>query len=228
MKLYWSWFINPQKVRLALNELGLAHEIVQLRLLQGEQRRPEFLALNPNGKAPVLQDGNMTLWESNAILVYLGEKEARLWPTNTTSRGAALHWLFFESCHLADPIGTLWFSDFVAENAHLPHEEKAVAVQNRARLFGEAKKAEARAQLDRFLPVVEHHLEHHPWMQGESFGLVDCCYGPQFDALMLSQTPLSAYPRVTDYVNRIRARPAWSRCEFHSWPEEGAAASSRS
>ena len=74
MKLYWSWFINPQKVRLALNELGLAHEIVALRLLQGEQRKPEFLALNPNGKAPVLQDGNMTLWESNAILVYLGEK----------------------------------------------------------------------------------------------------------------------------------------------------------
>jgi len=94
MKLYWTWFINPQKVRLALNELGLAHEIVQLRLLQGEQRRPEFLALNPNGKTPVLQDGNMTLWESNAILVYLGEKEARLWLTNTTSRGAALRWLF--------------------------------------------------------------------------------------------------------------------------------------
>ena len=94
----------------------------------------------------------MTLWESNAILVYLGEKHARLWPTNTTSRGAALRWLFFESCHLSDPIGTLWFSDFVAENAHVPHEEKAVAVQNRARLFGEVKKAEARAQLDSSCP----------------------------------------------------------------------------
>jgi glutathione S-transferase len=216
MKLYWSWFINPQKVRLALNELGLAHEIAELKLLQGEQRRPAHLALNPNGKVPVLQDGDLTLWESNAILVYLGEKEARLWPTSTTSRGEALRWLFFESCHLADPIGTLWFSDFVAEKANLSREEKAAAVQIRAQRFGEAKKAEARAQLDRFLPVVENHLEHHPWMQGDSFGLVDCCYGSQFDVLTLSQTLLSAYPRVIDYVNRVRARPAWSRCEFQS------------
>src|SRR5215510_8889606 len=87
MKLYWSWSLNPQKVRLALNELGLAHEIAELKLLQGEQRRPAHLALNPNGKVPVLQDGDLTLWESNAILVYLDEKEGRLWPTSTTSRG---------------------------------------------------------------------------------------------------------------------------------------------
>jgi glutathione S-transferase len=216
MKLYWSWFINPQKVRLALNELGLAHEIAELKLLQGEQRRPEFLALNPNGKVPVLQDGGLTLWESNAILAYLGEKEARLWSTSATSRGEALRWLFFESCHLRDPIGTLWFSDFVAEKANLPREEKAVAVQIRTQLFGEAKKAEARTQLDRFLPVVENHLKHNPWMQGDSFGLVDCCYGSQFDALTLSQPSLSAYPRIVDYVKRVRARPAWSRCEFQS------------
>src|SRR5262245_57895970 len=103
MKLYWSWFINPQKVRLALNELGLAHEIVPRRLLQGEQRKPEFLALNPNGKAPVLQDGNMTLWESNAILVYLGERKRGC--GRPPQPAEALRWLFFESCHLADPIG---------------------------------------------------------------------------------------------------------------------------
>lgn len=216
MKLYWSWFINPQKVRLALTELGLTHEIAELKLLRGEQRKPEYLALNPNGKAPVLQDGDLTLWESNAILVYLGEKGGRLWPTSAADRGAALRWLFFESCHLADPIGTLWFSDFVAEKANLPPEEKIIAVQSRARLFGEAKKAEARARLDRFLPIVENYLQHHPWMQGESFGLVDCCYGAQFDALMLSQTPLAAYPRVIDYVNRVRARPAWIKCGFQS------------
>ena len=57
MKLYWSWFINPQKVRLALNELGLAHEIVALRLLQGEQHRPEFLALNLMGRRRCCRTG---------------------------------------------------------------------------------------------------------------------------------------------------------------------------
>jgi Glutathione S-transferase, N-terminal domain len=86
MKLYYFPSPNPQKVRFALLELELACEIVPVDLTKGEHRTPEFLALNPSGRVPVLTDGPVTLWESHAILAYLGEKTVRLWPTSAGGR----------------------------------------------------------------------------------------------------------------------------------------------
>src|SRR6266545_30339 len=103
MKLYHFPSPNPQKVRFALLELGLECEIVPVDLIKREQRTPEFLALNPYGRVPVLTDGALTLWESHAILAYLGEKTGRLWPTSAAGRADALRWLFFLSGHLAPP-----------------------------------------------------------------------------------------------------------------------------
>jgi glutathione S-transferase len=81
MKLYHFPSPNPQKVTFALKELGLDCEIVPVDLAKGEQRQPDFLALNPFGRVPVLTDGDLTITESHAILAYLGEKTGRLWPS---------------------------------------------------------------------------------------------------------------------------------------------------
>src|SRR6516225_2933405 len=78
MKLYHFPSPNPQKVTFALRELGLDCEIVPVDLAKGEQRKPEFLALNPFGRVPVLVDGDLVLSEAQAILGYLGEKTGRL------------------------------------------------------------------------------------------------------------------------------------------------------
>ena len=78
MKLYHFPSPNPQKVTFALRELGLDCEIVPVDLAKGEQRQPEFLALNPFGRVPVLADGDLVLSEAQAILGYLGEKTGRL------------------------------------------------------------------------------------------------------------------------------------------------------
>src|SRR6266851_1229692 len=72
MKLYHFPSPNPQKVTFALGELGLEYEMVPVDLAKGEQRKPEFLAINPFGRVPVLVDGDLTLWDSHAILAYLG------------------------------------------------------------------------------------------------------------------------------------------------------------
>ena len=90
MKLYWFWSFNPQKVRLALHELGVAHDLVAVDLFRGQQRHPDFARLNPNNKVPVLEDGETVLWESNAIVAYLGEREGRLWPRDAAGRADAL------------------------------------------------------------------------------------------------------------------------------------------
>lgn len=200
MKLYWFWSFNPQKVRLALNELAIAHDIVTIDLFRREQQRPEFAKLNPAMKVPVLDDGGCILAESNAVLAYLGERERRLWPADPAARGAALRWLFFEARHLSEPVGACWFNDFVAPKARIPVDEGA--------------RSRAAGVLPDQLKLVEDHLARHPWMLGADFSLVDCCYGAVLDALSLSRLDLSGYPAIQSFLQRMRERPAWARCEF--------------
>jgi GST-like protein len=90
MKLYHYPSPNPQKVRFALLELGLQCEITPLDLSKDEQRKPEFLAINLLGRVPVLIDGDLTLWDSHAILAYLGDKTEKMWPTSAAGRADAL------------------------------------------------------------------------------------------------------------------------------------------
>jgi glutathione S-transferase len=104
MRLYSSWSFNPQKVRFAIEELGLSREIIEVDLFKGDQRTEAFTALNPMQKVPVIADGDFVLWESNAILAYLGDRERRLWPADLFARCDALRWMFFESHHLAQSI----------------------------------------------------------------------------------------------------------------------------
>src|SRR5260370_10355241 len=103
MQLYHFPSPNPQKVTFALKELGLECELIPVDLSKGAQKQPEFLAVNPFGRVPVLADGDLTLAESHAILAYLGEKTGRLWPTSAAGRANALKWLFFLSPHILPP-----------------------------------------------------------------------------------------------------------------------------
>ena len=89
MKLYYFPSPNPQKVRFGILELGIECEIVPVDLTKREQREPGFLALNPFGRVPVLTDGDLKLWESHAILSYLGDKTGKLWPTSAGGRADA-------------------------------------------------------------------------------------------------------------------------------------------
>jgi glutathione S-transferase len=202
VKLYWFWSFNPQKVRLALHELGVPHDLVTVDLLRGQQRHPDFSRLNPNRKVPVLEDGETALWESNAILAYLGERERRLWPEDAARKADALRWLFFEARHLSDAVGALWFADFVSPQASIPVDEPA--------------RARAAQELPDALATLEAQLGKHPYVGGPSFTLVDCCYGPLLDALSLSRFDLAAYPNITAYLSNIRARPDWALCDFRT------------
>src|SRR5262249_34926569 len=81
MKLYYSETLNPRKVCAVAKYLNAPVEFVHVDLRQGEQRKPPFLAINPNGKVPALEDGDTKLWESNAIMAYLAHAAGSdLWP----------------------------------------------------------------------------------------------------------------------------------------------------
>lgn len=201
MKLYWYWSFNPQKVRLALNELDLDHEIQTIDLFKGEQRAEAYGEIHPRNRVPAFEDEGNVLWESNAVLVYLGEKTGRLWPDTPLGKADATRWLFFESRHLSDSVGRLWFNDYVMPQVvgrEGDTEARDIGAEN---IPGE-------------LDVVEKQLSANDFMLGEDFSLIDCCYGPVLDALSLSNLDLEDYPGIRAYIDRMRDRPAWAACEF--------------
>ena len=83
IKFYYSGAPNPMKVALMLEETGLPYEPVPVDTRKGDQHKPEFLAINPNAKVPAIVDGDVTVFDSNAILLYLAEKTGKFLPANT-------------------------------------------------------------------------------------------------------------------------------------------------
>src|SRR4029078_11801811 len=96
LKFYFNGAPNPNKVALFLEESGLQFELVPVDTRKGDQFKPEFLAVNPNGKVPAIDDGGVLVFDSNAILLYLAEKTGKFLPANTPiNRAAMLSWLIF-------------------------------------------------------------------------------------------------------------------------------------
>jgi glutathione S-transferase len=195
MKLYYFPSPNPQKVRFALNELGLECETVPVDLIKGEQRLHEFLALNPAGKVPVLVDGDLVLWESHAILAYLGEKTGKHWPTSLAARADALRWLFYLTSAISPPATELAFN--------------RIAVKLRGGQGDEAAIARGEQGLVEPIRVLEQHLAGRKWVLGSEFSLVDCDYGPTLNVIEKAGFKFDEFPRVRAYLEAIRSRRSW-------------------
>ncbi|GGI74728.1 glutathione S-transferase [Polymorphobacter multimanifer] len=96
---------NCYKVSVALEELALPYEVVKVDLLKGEQKAPEFVALNPNGRVPLLIDDGFAIFESGAILIHLAEKTGKLMPLDTHGRSRVLQWLMFQMSGIGPIMG---------------------------------------------------------------------------------------------------------------------------
>ena len=195
MKLYHFPSPNPQKVTFALQELGLDCEIVPLDLAKGEQRQPDFLALNPFGRVPVLVDDGVKLWESHAILAYLGEKTGQLWPSTPAGRADALKWLFFLSQHITPSAGEIAFNRIAAKLLGIPSDDAAIARGEKA--------------LPGVVGIIEGQLAGNKWITGGEFSLVDCAYVPTLNIVEKAGFSFADFPKVAAYLDACRARPAW-------------------
>ena len=195
MKLYYFPSPNPQKVKFAMLEIGLECEMVPVDLSKREQRSPEYLAINPTGRVPALVDGDLKLWESHAIIAYIGDKTGKKWPTTAAGRGDALRWLFYLSHHISPPATDLAFNRIAVKLAGLPGDEAAIARGEKA--------------LPDVINIVEGHLVKNKWMLGDEFTLVDCAYGPVLNVIEKAGFSLAPYAKVNAYMDALRARPAW-------------------
>ena len=198
IKLYYHPSPNPAKVALFLEESGLPYELVPVDTRKGEQHAPAFLAINPNAKTPALVDGEATVFDSNAILLYLAEKTGQFLPDNTPAARAQMHsWLMF----VATGIGP--YSGQAVHFKHFAPEPKTYAVN---RYDFEAW---------RHWSIIEAQLAKHRYMLGEKYTLVDMAVWGWARAVpfILGPEAWARLPNVKRLLDEINARPAAQRTE---------------
>ncbi|MEG9861134.1 MAG: glutathione S-transferase N-terminal domain-containing protein [Parvularculales bacterium] len=125
---------NGYKVSMMLEETGLDYTVHPVNISEKEQSKPEFLAISPNGKIPAIVDGDLSIFDSGAILIYLAEKTGKFLPTETAARYRVMQWLMFQMAHIGPMIGQLaWFTRSAPEQVPLAIDRY---MQESARLLG--------------------------------------------------------------------------------------------
>ncbi|WP_337266206.1 glutathione binding-like protein [Oryzifoliimicrobium ureilyticus] len=195
---------NGVKVSIALEELGLPYEAHAISFAKNEQKSPEFVSLNPNGRIPAIIDPSgpqgkpVGLFESGAILLYLAEKTGKLLPSDPSARYEAICWLFFQMGGVGPMFGQFghffkYAADKVANNAY-PME----------RYRDESK---------RLLSVLESRLADRQWIMGDLYTITDISTFPwvrgtdvHYGAREVLE--LEKFPAVMAWLDRCLARPA--------------------
>jgi GST-like protein len=196
LKFYCNTAPNPMKVALFLEESGLAYEPVPLDTRRGDQHKAEYLAINPNAKAPAIIDDGVTVFDSNAILLYLAEKTGQFLPEDTPSaRADLLSWLMF----VASGVGP-YSGQSVHFRLHAP--EKIPYAVNRYEF-------EAR----RHYTIIDTRLADQPYMLGDAYTIVDMAvWGwARLIPRVLGDEALAEMPNLERLVDEISARPAAER-----------------
>jgi GSH-dependent disulfide-bond oxidoreductase len=193
--LYTSTTPNGRKVTILLEELQVPYRLHHLDLSKGEQKTPEYLAINPNGKIPALVDedgpqGKVTIFESGAILVYLAEREGKLLPREGQARYETLAWLMFQMGGIGPMFGQAGFFKHAKEQVPFAIE----------RYLSEAR---------RLLDVLEGRLATSPYLAGE-YSIADIATYP-WVASGTAFLALETDPNVRAWLERIGERPAVKR-----------------
>jgi glutathione S-transferase len=189
------------KVLALANHLGLDYELCPVDLRGGANLRPEFVALNPNKKMPVLEeDDGFVLWESNAILQYLADKrpDSGLLPSDPRRRAEVNRWQFWEMGHWDPACGTILFERLVK------------------RVFGlgdadPAEVAKGEENFHRYADVLDGQLRGRAFVTGDALTVADFSLGAWLNLSEVARFPLRQYREITRWHAGLMELPAWKR-----------------
>ena len=196
LKFYLSGAPNPNKVALFLEETGLPVELVPVDTRKGDQFKPEFLKINPNGKVPAIDDDGVLVFDSNAILMYLGEKTGKFMPPNTPAgRAQMLSWMMF----IATGVG--------------PYSGQAVHFKHFAPKDAEYANNRYQYEAHRHYKVLDDHLAKSKYMVGDTYTIVDMAFWGwvRMAPFILGDDVFTKYPNVKRLLDEVAARPAAAR-----------------
>lgn len=191
---------NVRRVRLTAAVLGLQLEEKNLDLSKREQKRPEFLALNPNGAVPTLVDGDFVLTESRAIMQYLASKkpEAGLLPRDEKVRADVARWQFWDSSHFSPQLGMLAFQKVLKPTMGMGEPDAA-------------KVEEALSNFRRFAEVLDKRLDGRQYVVGDSLTLADLTLACSLMYAGQTEVPLAEFPNIQVWFSRISGMDAWKK-----------------
>jgi glutathione S-transferase len=204
MKLYYMETMNPRKVCATAKYLGSPVEYVPIEAVPGGLKGAEYRAINPNGRAPVLTDGDLRLWESAAIMMYLAiQAKSDLWPVSDPARQVEIvRWISWDLCEFAQHTGTLYFENYIKPKFGFgPSDAAAVAA--------------SREPLKQAARLLDAHLGQQPFIAGERLSIADFCLGvllPQQDEIGLQ---LREFRHLQRWHGQLMEIDAWR----NPWPE---------
>jgi glutathione S-transferase len=204
MRLYFHpMSSNARRARMAALQLDVQLELVLVDLAKGEQKSPEFLRMNPNGRVPVLDDDGFFLNESHAIMQYLAVRTPgqQLYPTAPQARADVNRWLFWSAQHLQPAVSVLnW------ERAIKPFLGR-----------GEADPKEvARGEqlVTECAGVLDAHLAGQEWVAQGSLTLADLALAATLMATERARLPVAEYANLQAWFSRVRELDAWKKTDF--------------
>jgi glutathione S-transferase len=203
LQLHYFPTLNGHKVTIALEEMGLPYDLVMVNILEGGQDAPAFRAINPNGRIPALVDpdapgGPVQVFESAAILQYLGRKTGKFYPADEQTRALVDSWLFWQMAGLGPMSGQVNFFTRAAQKPGRDPAETGYAV------------ARFRKETERLFAVLESALQGRDYLCG-AYSIADMCVWTWIDKYPDNGGGLARHPAIAAWHARIAERPAVQR-----------------
>jgi glutathione S-transferase len=197
MKLYYFETINPQKACAVARYLNSPVEFVRIDLAKGQHKSPDYLAINPNGKVPALVDGEIRIWESNAIMCHLAQRAGSdLWPSDPAKQTEVVKWLSWNSEHFTRHAGNLYFNYVIKPKFGLGAvDEKAVE--------------EATGFLKQFGAVLDEHLAGRDFLLGDHLTIADFAVSVTLPYAETIRLPLDGFHNIARWNGLLAELPGW-------------------
>jgi len=208
MKLYYAESPNPRKACAVAKHLDIpvSYELVDLQ--NGQHRSPAYLAINPNGKVPALQDGDRSLFESNAIMVYLAQKAGSdLWSDDPSEQVELVKWMSWDLAHFTRHGGQLFFQNFIKPQFGFGDPDVAIV-------------EESTGYFRQFAAILDDHLRGRDFVFGERLTVADFALATMLPFAGPSKIPVGDFAQVSRWHDGLLTLPAWSS----PFPAQGEAA----
>jgi glutathione S-transferase len=188
---------NCRRVNATIAHLGIEVELVEPSLATGDIKKPDYLAMNPNGKVPTLVDGDFVLWESRAIMQYVATKKPgnELWPNDARRQADIARWQFWEASHLSHGTSPFAFEKLF-KPMFLKQQPDAAALEAAAKAF------------HLYAPVLDAQLAGKDFILGK-LTLADFSVGACFSFAVPAEMPWGDYAHIRAWYARLSEVPAW-------------------
>lgn len=209
MRIYWIKAQAPRRVLALVKHLGVKADLIEVDMMAGGFKAPDYVVLNPNMKAPTLVDGDLVLWEASAIMAHLSiAAESDMWPArNPAEQVEVVRWLSWNDCHWSPAVSPFYFEHIVKATFGLGPPDSG------------SLKAEIPA-LMKFASVLDCHLEGRTYVACGRLTIADFQLASMATYWRESEMPLETFPNIVRWIDGLMRIPAWA----DPWPADARAA----